>query len=150
MSSTLRDIADALAASLAAETFSSVADQPTVERKNWPAYDVDDLRNPVIAVTAGGVEATRIARPSVFQYDYAVSAFLGRHTPTEAEADAMLDMAEELLDLIRAHDWSEGVTWPTGCTSPMTVEVEISPDDALQERNVWRAVITASYRLHRT
>ena len=150
MSSTLRDIADALADSLAAETFSSVADQPTVERKNWPAYDVDDLRNPVIAVTAGGAEATRIARPSVFQYDYAVSVFLGRHTPTEAEADAMLDMAEELLDLIRAHDWSEGVTWPTGCTSPMTVEIEINPDDALQERNVWRAVITASYRLHRT
>lgn len=150
MSSTLRDIADALTASLAAETFSSVADQPTVERKNWPAYDVDDLRNPVIAVTAGGAEATRIARPSVFQYDYAVSVFLGRHTPTEAGADAMLDMAEELLDLIRAHSWSEGVTWPTGCTSPMAVEIEINPDDALQERNVWRAVITASYRLHRT
>jgi hypothetical protein len=150
VSSTLRDIADALAASLAAETFSSVTDQPTVERKNWPAYDVDDLRSPVIAVTPGGAEATRIARPSVFEYDYAVSVFLGRHTPTEAGADEMLDMAEELLDLIRAHDWSEGVTWPTGCTSPMTVEIEINPDDALQERNVWRAVITATYRVHRT
>lgn len=148
MSSTLRDIADALAASLAAETFSSVADQPTVERKNWPAYDVDDLRAPVIAVTPGGAEATRIARPSVFEYDYAVTVFLGRHTPTEAGADAMLDMAEELLDLIRSHDWAEEVEWPAGVTSP-TVEIEINPDEALQERNVWRAVITASYRVHR-
>lgn len=149
MSSTLRDIADALAASLAAETFSSVVDQPTVERKNWPAYDVDDLRSPVIAVTPGGAEATRIARPNTFEYDYAVSVFLGRHTPTEAQADAMLDMAEELLDLIRAHDWSEEVEWPTGVTSPMGVEIEINPDEALQERNVWRAVITARYRTHR-
>lgn len=149
MSFTIRDIADALAASLAVETFSSVADQPTVERKNWPAYDVDDMRSPVIAVIPGGAEATRIARPNTFEYDYAVSVFLGRHTPTEAQADAMLDMADELLDLIRAHNWDEGVEWPAGVTSPMTVEIEINPDEALNDRNVWRAVITASYRVHR-
>jgi hypothetical protein len=31
----------------------------------------------------------------------------------------------------------------------MTVEIDMNPDDALTERNVWRAVITATYRVHR-
>jgi hypothetical protein len=32
----------------------------------------------------------------------------------------------------------------------MEVEVTLNPDEGLQERNVWRAVITATYRVHRT
>ena len=148
--SMIKDIADALAASLALETYSSVADQPVVERRNWPSYDVEDLKVPVIAVNVGSIQAQRISRPNTFEYDYELAVFLGRHTPTEAQADAMLDMADELLDMIRAHNWSESVNFPDGVTAPMTVEIEINPDDALQERNVWRAVITASYRVHRT
>lgn len=146
--SVAKDIAEALAASLDAETFSSVAAEPLVERKNWPTYDVDALSVPVIAVTPATVEATRASR-DYFEYDYGINVFLGRHTPTEADADAMIDMAEELLDLIRDHEWDEEVTWPEGVTSPMTVEIDMNPDDALAERNVWRAVITATYRVHR-
>lgn len=145
--SVLKDIADALATSLQAATFSSVATAPTVERKNWPTYEVEELATPVIAVTPATAEATRADREN-FQYDYGINVFLGRHTPTEADADAMIDMAEELLDLIRQHSWGE-VEWPTGVTSPMTVEIDMNPDDALTERNVWRAVITATYRVHR-
>lgn len=145
--SVLKDIADALAASLAAETFSSVDTQPLVERKNWPTYDIDAMADPVIAITPSAAEAVRVSRDS-FQYDYGVNVFLGRHAPTEADADAMLEMAEELLDLIRQHSWGE-VEWPAGVTSPMAVEIDMNPDDALAERNVWRAVITATYRVHR-
>jgi hypothetical protein len=145
--SVLKDIADALADGLDAATFTSVQTQPTVERKNWPAYEVEDLINPVIAVTPATAEATRASR-DFFQYDYGINVFLGRHTPTEADADAMIDMAEELLDLIRDHSWGD-IQWPTGVTSPMTVEIDMNPDDALTERNVWRAVITATYRVHR-
>jgi hypothetical protein len=32
-------------------------------------------------------------------------------------------------------------------TSPESSSIEINPDDALNDRNVWRAVITASYRV---
>lgn len=143
--SVLKDIADALAASLATYEFSSVNVPPLVERKNWPTYEVEALANPVIAITPATVEATRASRDA-FEYDYGINVFLGRHTPTEAAADEMIDMAEELLDAIRDHDWSE---WPEGVTSPMTVEIDMNPDDALTERNVWRAVITATYRVHR-
>lgn len=147
MSSTLKDIADALAASLDAETFASVTAQPTVERKNWPTYEVEDLADPVIAVTPAGIETVRVSRQS-WQYDYQMSVFVGRHTPTEAAAEEMVDLCEEIADVIREHSYGE-IEWPAGVTSPMTVEVALNPDDALTERNVWRAVITATYRVHR-
>lgn len=147
MSSTLRDIADALAAALAGETFSAVADQPTVERKNWPSYEVEDLINPVIAITPSTMTVVRTDRVN-HEYDYAVNVFLGRHAPTESVADAMLDMAEELVDKIRSHNYASAA-FPAGVTSPFEIEVDMNPDEALQERNVWRAVVTVTYRTHR-
>jgi hypothetical protein len=41
------------------------------------------------------------------------------------------------------------VTWPSGVTTPVEVAIEVNPDDALHDRNVWRAVITATYRTFR-
>lgn len=146
--SVLKDIADALAAGLDAEEFASVSVQPSVERKNWPTYDVEQLADPVIAVTPAGIETARASRDS-WQYDYAVNVFVGRHTPTEESADEMVEFAEQVADAIRGHQWDQAVTWPAGVTSPMTVEVDLNPDEALTERNVWRAIITATYRVHR-
>lgn len=148
MSSHLRDIADALAAALAAETFTAVADQPTVDRKNWPTYDVEDLIDPVIAITPASMTVVRVDRVN-HEYDHSINVALMRHTPTEAGADDMFDLLEELVDLIRSHDWDESVTFPSGVTSPMEVEVDLNPDEALQERNVWRGIVTVVYRLHR-
>lgn len=146
MASTLRDIADALADSLAAYTF---AIQPAVQRVNWPDYSVEDMADPVMAVQPSTFTIERVDRNN-HQYDYAVIAFLGRHTPTNAAADGMLDLAEEVADAIRQHDWDQSVQWPTGVTSPVEVSIDINPDEALQERNVWRAVITATYRVFRS
>jgi hypothetical protein len=64
-------------------------------------------------------------------------------------ADDMLDLAEEIADAIRAHTWDQAVVWPSGVTTPVEVAIEINPDDALHDRNVWRAVITATYRTFR-
>ena len=147
--SVLREIADALASSLGYESFTSVTAAPRVDRLNWPTYDIEDLADPVISVTPATAIVTRASRTHK-EYDYGVNVFIGRHTPTEAGADEMLDMAEELVDLLWQHDWDEAVEWPTGVTSPMTVEIDVNPDEALQDRNVWRAVITVVYRVHRT
>jgi predicted P-loop ATPase/GTPase len=146
--SVLRDIADALAESLAEIEYDSVDTQPAVSRLNWPQYEIEQLQDPVIAVTPGTVTVTRVDRTR-HQYDYAVNAFVGRHTPNELDADEMLELAEEIVDVIREHDWDEEIDWPEGVTSPMELEVTINPDEALQERNVWRAVITATYRVFR-
>jgi len=145
--STATLIADALAESLAAYTFDAAT--PTVERKNWPSYDIEDMDEPRVAVMAATIETTRANRTQ-WEYDYGIVVFIGRHAPTEQLADDTQELAEELVDAIRQHDWDELVDWPAGVTSPMSVEFELNPDEALQERNVWRAVITATYRVHRT
>jgi len=143
--SQLKDIADALAVGLAAYSFAS-GPQPTVSRVNWPTYDVEDMRLPIIAITPAAAIIERVDRTH-HQYDYGINVFIGRHTPTEALADEMLDMAEELVDVLRDHDWSN--PFPAGVTSPYTVEMTMNPDEALQDRNVWRAVVTVNYRVFR-
>lgn len=146
--STLREIADALADGLDAETFTAVGQQPAVERVNWPTYAIEDMTDPVIAVMPGTVAIERVDRTH-HQYDYQATVFVGRHTPSDELADEMLDLAEEVADVIRAHVWHESIEFPTGVTSPVEVAIEINPDDALSERNVWRAVVTATYRVFR-
>jgi len=148
MSSTLREIADALADGLDAKTFTSVATQPAVERVNWPDYTIEEMVDPVIAVMPGTLTIERVNRTH-HQYDYQATVFVGRHTPSDEMADDMLDLAEEIADAIRAHSWDQAVVWPSGVTTPVEVAIEVNPDDALHDRNVWRAVITATYRTFR-
>lgn len=143
--SILKDIADALAQGLAAKSWQSVQATPAVQRVNWPTYAVEDMADPVIAVVPSGDDMQRVDRTR-FQHDYQVNVFVGRHTPTDADADAMLGLAEEVVDAIITHSWGE-IEFPA--TSPMTVEIQINPDDGLNDRNVWRAAITVTYRTFR-
>lgn len=99
---------------------------------------------PVVFVTPGGIVSERIGRRQ-HQTDYTVNVFVGRHVSVDADADRMLDLSEEMLSLIRAHVWKSD--WPYGVTSPISVSFELNPDDALTERNVWRAVISPTYRI---
>lgn len=141
MSSFLRGIADALANGLDAVTWSIAS--TTVERRNWASVDVEGMADPRIFVVPGNASMARISR-QVMQTDYTVSVFVGRHVSTDAQVDGMLDLADEVSLQVRAHSFP-GVTFPAGVTSPQTVTVDINPDDALTDRNVWRAVITATY-----
>jgi hypothetical protein len=145
--SVLREIADALADALDAYVFDTYA-APTVERVNWPTYDIESMATPVISVVPATASIERIDRTR-HQFDYQINLFLGRHATTEAMADDMVDLAEELVDAVRAHTWSAGIVFPSGVTSPVEVAIDINPDEALQERNVWRAVVTSTYRVFR-
>ena len=137
MASQLREIADALAVSLAAETWSITS--TTVERKNWVQVEPEQMQNPVVYVVPGGSEVTRIGRTN-WQSDDSITIYVGRHVSTDDEIDDMHDLADELMVYIRSTDL-DAVS-----TTPQAVEIEINPDDALTERNVWRAVIQATYR----
>jgi len=143
MSSTLRRTADSLASGLQSVTWDIAS--TVVERKNWVNIDVDAMSSPRVFVVPGGVSVTRISRTHV-QADYAINVFVGRQVQDDSGVDAMLDLADSVLLRVRAHSF-QGVTWPAGVTSPQEVAVDINPDDALTERNVWRAVITATYRV---
>lgn len=137
MPSPLRQIADDLAASLQAATLT--VSPVTIERRNWAAIDIEQMAHPVVIVVPGGIDTSRIGRID-WQHDNAVTVFVGRHVATDADVDEMFDLADELLTHIRSHSLTGGVT------TPQTVTVEINPDDAMTDRNVWRAVITATYR----
>jgi len=144
MSSALRTITDSLATGLQSVTWSIPS--TTVERKNWANIDVDAMSVPRVVVIPGSADVTRISRTHM-QVDYNVTVFVGRHVTTDAEVDGMLDLADSVMLQVRAHSFGQAVTWPAGVTSPQTVSIELNPDDALTERNVWRAVITATYRV---
>jgi len=144
MSSTLRSIADSLATGLQSVTWA--ISSTTVERRNWANIDVDAMSVPRVFVVPGNADVSRISR-QMMQVDYAVTIFVGRHVTTDAEVDGMLDLADSVMLQVRAHSFGQAVTWPAGVTSPQTVSIDLNPDDALTERNVWRAVITATYRV---
>ena len=144
MSSVLRTIADSLATGLQSVTWGIPS--TTVERRNWANIDVDAMSVPRVFVVPGNADVTRISR-QVMQVDYTVTVFVGRHVTTDAEVDGMLDLADSVMLYVRAHSFGSSVTWPAGVTSPQTVSIDLNPDDALTERNVWRAVITATYRV---
>lgn len=148
MSSTLRDIADAIANALGSVTFNSVTEPPTVVSANLATYTAEEMKDPVIVVTPGSLTVTRVSR-TTHQYDCAVFIYVGRQASTEEAYDEMLNLSEEVIDELRAHTWGEDITFPGGATAPTSIEIDINPDDALQERNIWRCVITPRYTLFR-
>jgi len=143
MSSKLRGIADALAAGLQSVTWG--ISSTVVERKNWANLDVEAMSVPHVFVVPGNADVTRISR-LMMQVDYTVTVFVGRHVQTDQDVDAMLDLADSAMLQVRAHSF-QNVSFPAGVTSPQSVSIDLNPDDALTERNVWRAVITATYRV---
>lgn len=147
MSSTLRTIADRLATGLNSVTWAIPS--TVVQRRNWTDLDVESMTAPRVFVVPGNADVTRISR-LVMQIDYTVTVFVGRHVQTDSDVDAMLDLADSVMLQVRAHSFGSSVVWPAGVTSPQTVSIDLNPDDALTERNVWRAVITATYRVFET
>ena len=142
------DIITALVASLDAVVWTATAATVTVESKNYPQYEIEDLADPLICITDGSVESERIARNSHMR-DYAVEIYLARHTPEESDCDEMLNLFEELLDKLEDHSWG-AVSWPADVTSPQTIVAEKNPGEALTERNVWRAGIVVTFRVPRS
>jgi len=143
MSAFLQSLADAVATGLAAKSWAIAG--TTVERANWISKGPEQLVVPAIVVTAGNRETVRIARPSQRQNDYTVQVYVAQKVDTDAEVTAISNQAEAVLDALMDHAYP-GVTFPTGTVSPLTVTIETNPDDALNERNVWRASIVATYR----
>jgi hypothetical protein len=144
VSNKLRTIADALANGLSASA--SVASSATVERKNWATIDAADMDRAVVLITPGGIDTQRIGR-NAWQSDYTVYVFVGRQCNTDADVNGTIDLADEVMTLIKKHSWSEAVTWPENVFGANSVTIEVNPDDALNDRNVWRGVISAVYRV---
>jgi len=144
MNSVLRSIADALSAGLGATQFASLDVQPTVKRQNLVAEDLAGFVNPVVIIQPAETKVARVSRTHS-QLDFMLHVFIGRQVQYESDIDVMLDFAEELALRLRAHSWGL-VPFPTGVTSPIEIDVQYNPGQALSERGVWRALIMVNYR----
>ena len=69
------DIIAALVASLDAVTWTATADPVTVETKNFPQYDIEELENPVMVVTDGGIDIEPLKKltPAMGDIDDAIT-----------------------------------------------------------------------------
>jgi hypothetical protein len=146
MSSTLRGIADSLAAGLSATHFATLSAQPTIKRKNLVSADLKDFTSPVVIVQPAETKVSQVSRTH-WQIDFSLHVFIGRQVATESDIDAMLDFAEEMCLQLRSHSWGANVSFPDGVTSPVEVDVEYNPGQALSERNIWRAMVGVTYRV---
>jgi hypothetical protein len=144
MASALREIADSVADSL--ETIAWSVSSTSVSRKNWANIDPTEMASPVVIVVPGGVEISRIGK-NVWQSDYTVNVFIGRQVEADGDVDAMLDLANQAVEHLTAHKWPESVSWPDEVKSAQSVTIDINPDDAMNDRNSWRAVIAVVYRI---
>lgn len=143
MAAYLRTIADALADGLSQ---SSELSGVTVNRENWVEVSPEDLASPLVVVVPGGVEVTKISRQNS-QLDITCNIFVGRRVSTDSQVESITDLADTVLALIRRHEWDNLLSWPEGSSSPSQISVDTNPDDGLNERNVWRAFIVATYRV---
>jgi hypothetical protein len=146
MASYIREVADALATGLGLSALTTGA---TVQRVNWLEIDADALSSPAIFVLPGEVEISRVSR-TVSQIDVTATIYVGQRVLLDSEVDSIMDLADTVLLLLRSHDWPEGIGWPESASSPMELSTQLNPDDGLTERNVWRAIITPTYRFFAT
>lgn len=142
MSSYIRSVADALSTSLGLSSLTSGA---TVSRVNWLEIDAESLNSAAIFVMPGTVDITKVSR-TTSQIDVTSMVYVGQRAVTDQQVDSVMDLADTVLLLIRSHDWPEGAGWPEGNSGPMEISTTLNPDDGLQERNIWRAIITPTYR----
>jgi hypothetical protein len=99
----------------------------------------------VVIIQPAESKVTRVSRTHS-QLDFMLHVFIGRQVQTEDDIDVMLDFAEELALRLRAHSWGQ-VAFPVGVTSPIEIDVQYNPGQALPERGVWRAMIGVTYRV---
>lgn len=142
MASYIRSVADALAngLALAASTQGAV-----VSRTNWPDIDNMSLSQPSIYVMPGDLTVSKLSFNSS-QLDISAAIFVGKKVSVDSQVDSVMDLADAVLLLIRAHDWPDGIGWPEGSSGPIEVSTQLNPDDGLNERNIWKAIITPTYR----
>jgi len=141
--STVVNVADAVVTSLNAGTFS----QPfTAQRKYVPAVDLADLATLHVTVVPRAVAITTATRDSSY-FDCTVDVGIQQKVDPDqvAELDALVNLAEELVDHLRLRrlDSYPGAVWMS-----ITHEPVFAPEHLDQER-AFTSVISVTYRVRR-
>jgi hypothetical protein len=141
--STISDIADAVAASLNNASFS----QPiTAQRKYLPAVDLAELSELHVTVVPRTVTITTATRDSSY-FDCVIDVGIQKKiNPDEmAELDALVNLAEEIVDHMRMRELD---SYPGAAWLSTTHEPIFAPEHLDQER-AFTSVVSATYRVRR-
>lgn len=135
------DIADAVTASLNAAAFS----QPlTAERIFQPTYDLTDLSSMKVSVVPKAVTFAAASRDGQY-VDVAVDVGIQRRVADDAEMEAVIDLADEIIDHLmmrRLADYPDAA-WLLIEHDPVAVP------DHLEQHRVLTSIVTVTYRVRR-
>jgi|694.fasta_scaffold65264_5 hypothetical protein len=138
----LRTVVDAVASAIAGIDSLPAYSVAVGHMHEWHAQK---LRTIKVAVSPRGADTDNVGR-GVIGVDYRIGIVVGKHCETEAEADAVFLVSEGILDAIRGtltFDLPEAV----GRVALTSATMDLATEESLNEQNIYRASIEATYRL---
>ena len=141
--STLIAIADAVVDSLNSATLSQAL---TAERHYQPVFDLPEMTALHVSVVPKGIEVLASSR-NQNQHDYAIDIGIQQKVADDAEADALMALAEEIADHFRLSR-----VQITGIGSIPVLKVATEPvfaPEHLTEKRVFTSIITLTFRVLR-
>jgi len=141
--STLIAIADAVVESLNAASFSQAL---TAERHYQPVFDLPEMADLHVSVVPKSVEVLASSR-NQNQHDYAIDIGVQQKVAGDAEADALMTLAEEIADHFRL-----GRVQVDGVGSVPVLKVATEPvfaPEHLTEKRVFTSIIALTFRVLR-
>ena len=141
--STLIAISDAVVESLNAATLSQ---ELTAERHYQPVFDLPEMADLHVSVVPKGIEVLASSR-NQNQHDYAIDIGIQQRVVDDAEADALMALAEEITDHFRLSR-----VQVTGIGSVPVLKVATEPvfaPEHLTEKRVFTSIITLTFRVLR-
>jgi hypothetical protein len=141
-------IADAMAAGLAAATFSEPYDTIQPVRRYVPDYDAIELKELQVSVVPGPVETERGAR-GMDLFTHEIMVVVGKQTDgSNGDIDNLTVLCEEIVDAIRSEtlDYDDMPEDAQYFAAGMSVQFD---RDSLTERRIFLAQIDVTFRVPR-
>lgn len=141
-----KDLGEALATGIDLHFASIANSSATVAYTNFAELDEQNLSTPQIVVTPNSMSSERTSR-TMSQVDMGIHVYVGQKAKTDSDVDAIMKLSDIVFELLRSHDYYNLASWPDGVTSPQAIGIDINPDGALQDRNLWRCVFDVEFRI---
>jgi hypothetical protein len=141
-----KDLGEALATGIDLHFASLTNTSATVAYTNFAELDEQNLSTPQIVVTPNSMSSERTSR-TMSQVDMGMHVYVGQKAKTDSEVDSIMGLSDIVFELLRSHDYYNLASWPDGVTSPQNIGIDINPDGALQDRNLWRCVFDVEFRI---
>lgn len=138
----LSQIAQAVASDIAA-----LPDVPPggCEFRHLHEWDGMNLTSLKVAVTPRGMDASNASRGTLLG-DYRVGIVVAKRATTEEEASEVMSVAEAILMRLKTSPVLE-IPNSVGRVAFSSANLDLTADDSLNEYNVYRAAIEATYKV---